>query len=133
MESLLNGLLPLAGVVLGSWLGYRLSRKQSRSERLDALFDEAESSVYELQAARYFATGIPEGLLGNADTEGAMTSQTRMDGVQAFIESAAECRRALARLQPFCSELRSYWDKLEVSEAEADLVIDLLRKCRQSL
>lgn len=122
--------MALVGVGLGTWLGYFFSRRETRAERLDALFDEAESAIYELQAARHYATDIPDSLLRNEAETSAMVRDLRAEGLRSFVESAAKCRQALARLQPHCEGLRDYWDRFELSPEDADAAVRILRACR---
>lgn len=127
---LVSPVLALFGVVIGA----SLPRLFEQRREAQARYDDAITAVAQLQAHRHGAgVNVPSHFIKPVDAaaEAKVLQELSTDGLRRFLESAAAARAALAALHPFSPDLKPYWDKFEVSEAELDSLVATLRVRRR--
>jgi hypothetical protein len=127
-------LVPAAAVIAGVVLGGLLPDALGRWRDAQAKYDRAISAITRLQSARHgVGVGIPSRFVKARTPEDlAMIEQElSVNGVRGFFEAAATARAALAELYPVSPDLRPYWDKFEVPDAEVDDLVKLLTSRRR--
>ncbi len=119
----------LAGVSLGGYLVHIFTRRRAAEGR----YDDAITAVARLQAERHAGNvSVPgEYVKASGDELLKIERELSVDDVKRFIEARADARAALAALYPYSPDLRRYWDKTEIPEAELDELTDLLMKRRR--
>lgn len=123
-------IIALVGIVVGQLLPEYLSTRRTVRDRYDA----AISAVAGLQAARHAAgVNVPSQFLKpvNEQEEQKAVQELSTEGVRSFLAAAASARKALSALHPYSPDLKPYWDKFEVPEAELDELVDLLYERRK--
>lgn len=92
------------------------------------------TAVAALQAHRHGAgLNVPANYLKAKDkeAEAELVQELSAEGVRRFLGAAADARAALAALHPWSPDLKPYWDKFEVAEAEMDQLFKTLRERRK--
>lgn len=118
-------LIAFSGVLAGQLLPEYFGRRRVIRDR----YDLAISAVTQLQAARHGAgLDVPSHLLKAVDDKAAAEAVQELstDGVKRYLNAAAASRAALAALHVYSPDLREYWDKFEVAEAELDPLVATL-------
>jgi hypothetical protein len=129
VEVLVASLTALGTVSLSGYLIHLFTRRRTAEGR----YDDALTAVARLQAERHTGNlSIPGKLVKATGTELAKIEQDlSVDGVKRFLEARADARAALAALYPYSPDLRRYWDKVEISDAELDELTQLLLERRR--
>jgi hypothetical protein len=122
------------GVVAGR-VGTGHARTTARRRRsCCARSPRYRAAVAALQAARHGA-GLniaPNHLQAvDAAAEAQAVQELSTEGVRRFLDAAAAARAALAALHVYSPDLRTYWDKFEVTDAELDPLVKLLFERRR--
>lgn len=133
LQALITGAAGLGGVAIGALLSRFIELRREASAR----YERAIQALASQQAFRHgAAVGVPPAMVKAVDSSDhkAIERELSVAAVQRFLEAAAETRAALAALHPWSPDLREYWDRFEVPEADfADLSERLATRRRKPL
>jgi hypothetical protein len=120
----------LGGVTLGAVLPHFFTEHRNAEARYDA----AIAAVTRLQSARHgVGLALPADAVKavNAEEHARIEQELSVEGVRRFLTAAAEARATLAALYPYSPDLREFWDRFEVPDAELDGLVRILSERRR--
>lgn len=125
--------VPAIAAILGVLLGGAVPHFFTKRRNAEGRYDAAISAVARLQAARWgVSVTLPSAMVKDPDPVELtkIERELSVEGIRRFIAAADEARATLSALYPYSPDLRHYWDKFEIPQAELDDLVRTLMERR---